>query len=158
MVPALAGQGDLSVGSVADGWCCADVAIVVDLGGGEGCDVGAGDAEAQLVGAVEAVPDGPLGRAVLRLQEPDDGPVEPGAHDDLAHADELVVGAAQEGLGHERGQPGLPGRLLPRDEHAGGAVADVAAYAVPLHRLDYGADALEEGQPGGLAVQAGAEG
>src|SRR3954469_24576051 len=96
MVPATAGPGDLSAGSVADGWCCADVAVVVDLGGGEGGDVGAGDAEAELVGAVEAVPDGALGGAVLGLQESDDGPVEPGAHGDLAHADELVVGAAQE--------------------------------------------------------------
>ncbi len=36
------------------------MAGVVYPGGGEGDDIGSGDAEAELVGAVEAVPDGPL--------------------------------------------------------------------------------------------------
>src|SRR6184192_1878954 len=86
--------------SVADSWCGAGLAVVIDLSGGEGRDVRAGDVEAELVLAVEALADGALGRAVLRGEEADDGPVKPGGHDDVVHTDELVVGPAQERLGH----------------------------------------------------------
>src|SRR3954452_23918721 len=62
---------------VADGWGRADVVGLVDLGGSEGGDVGAGDGEAQLVGAKEALPQLPLGGSVLGGEEADDRPVEP---------------------------------------------------------------------------------
>jgi hypothetical protein len=52
--------------SVADRGCGADVAVVLDLGGCEGCDVGAGDGEAELVLAVEPLPESSAGGPVLR--------------------------------------------------------------------------------------------
>ena len=59
---------------------------------------------------------------VLRGGEAHDGPVQPGVHDRLAHAGDLVVGAAQGRLGHEGGQPGLPGALLPGSRTLGVAL------------------------------------
>jgi hypothetical protein len=47
------------------GGCRADVLVVVDLGGGDGGDVGAGDVEPEFVVAVEPLPELPARRAVL---------------------------------------------------------------------------------------------
>jgi hypothetical protein len=55
----------LSLGSVADGRGGADVAGALDLGGGEGGDVGAGDGETEPVGAEESLPQPAAGGAVL---------------------------------------------------------------------------------------------
>src|SRR3954468_19152978 len=92
--------------SVADGGRAADVGVVVDLGGGEGGDVGAADGEPELVGAEEPGAHAGLLGGVLGGDEPHDGPVEVGGLDRVGHAADLVVGAARERAGHEADEPG----------------------------------------------------
>jgi hypothetical protein len=78
--------------------------------------------------------------------------------DGVGHADDLVVGAAHEGAGHEADEAGDHGGLLVRVEDRGSGVADVAGDVVALHRLEDVSRALDQGQAGGLAVHSGAQG
>src|SRR5215208_3501100 len=80
--------------SVANRWCGVEVALVVELAGDELDDVGPGDGPADPVGAEEAAPNVSSRGPVAGGEEADDGPGAVRAHDDLRHADDLIVGAA----------------------------------------------------------------
>jgi hypothetical protein len=78
-------------GSVADRWCGAQVRAVRELSGGEGGDVGAGAFPADAIDAEEAVVRNTFGGSVGGGDEADDGPVQPGVHDQFAHAEQFAV-------------------------------------------------------------------
>src|SRR5688572_25345880 len=141
----LAGFPWWSVGSGADGGGAVEVGVLVDLLGGERGDVGTADREPDAVGAVEPDPQLPGLGPVVRGGEADDRPVHPSVLDHVSHADQLVVRAWEAGAAHEADQLGLPGGLLFGVEDAGGAVADIAGHAVPLHRVEDVPGAVDKG-------------
>jgi hypothetical protein len=131
----------------------ADVAVVIDLGGGEGSDIGAGDGEAELVVAVEAVAQLATGEPVLRGEEANDGPVEAGVHAIwLMPTSRRRRGA---GIWPRRSTCGSASWAVARVQDAGRAVADVAPYSVALHGVHNVAGALDKREDGGLAFHGG---
>src|SRR4051812_16472715 len=102
------------------------VASVADRGGGlveaavgglveqEGGDVGGGDAGADLVAAEVAGADGAGAPGVGGAGEARDSPVEVAVGNDLRHAQQLAVGAREEGAAHEGDEPAEQAGLVAR--------------------------------------------
>src|SRR5215203_3808342 len=136
--------------SVADRWCGVEVALVVELAGEEVGDVGPGDGPADPVGAEEAAPNVSSRGPVAGGEVADDGPGAVRTHDDLRQADDLVVGAGDEGAGQKGADPWLQGSPVAGVQHAGGGHADEALDLVALHRGHDELGSFDEGQAGGL--------